>query len=125
MDICITDFQSDDALDFIPALSCLGASQTNVWVRLHDLSSTNHVWVSVRMLVVASMSMNLSCSFEKSCPSNVGISWSMVMVRFDSLWVAHRESMYACMVLCTGSSLDWGAECGWSIMVLYCSFSVS
>ena len=45
----------------------------------------------------------------------------MVVVRLDSLCVACRVSMYACMVLGTGSSLDWGAD--WSNMMRWCIFS--
>ena len=69
-----------------------------------------------------SLSMKQSSNFEESCPSNVGISWSIVVVRLDSHCVVCRVSMYACMVLCTGSSPDWGA--GRSIMVRCCSLSV-
>ena len=49
----------------------------------------------------------------------------MVMVRFDPLCVACKVSMYASIVLCTGSSLGWGAECSWSIIMRCCSLSVS
>ena len=89
----------------------------------HDLASARHVWLFVRMSVMVSMFMNQSSSFEESGSSNVGISWSMVVVRLDPLCVAHRVSVYACMVLCTGASLDWGA--GWSAMVRCCSLFVS
>ena len=54
------------------------------------------------------MSMNQSSNFEESCTSHVGISWSMVLVRLKSLYVACRVSMYARMVLCTGSSMNLG-----------------
>ena len=64
--------------------------------------------LSVRMAVAVSISMNQSSNFEESCPSNVGIPWSMVLVILDSLCVVCRVSMYDCMVLCTDSSLDWG-----------------
>ena len=60
------------------------------------------------MSVVVSISMNQSSNIEESCPSYMGISWCMVVVRLDSLCVVHRVSLYGCMVLCTGSSLDWG-----------------
>ena len=43
--------------------------------------------------------------------------------RLYSLCVACRVFVYACMVLCAGSSLDLGA--GWSVMVRCCSLSVS
>ena len=92
-------------------------------VRLYDLASARHLQLSVRMSAVVSMSMNQTSSFEESCLSNVGISWSMVMVRFDSLCVVCKISVYVCMVLSTGSSLGWGA--GWSIMVRCCFLSVS
>ena len=95
----------------------------HVCVRLHDLASAKCVWLSVRMSGAFSISMNQSSNFKESCPSNVGISWSMVVVRLDSLCVACRVSMYTCMVLCTGSLLDWGA-C-WGTMVRCCSLSVS
>ena len=80
--------------------------------------------LSVRMSAVVSMSMNQSSSFEKSCQSNVGISCTMVMVRFDSLCVVYKVSMYACMVLCTSSLLGCVAECSWSIIVRCCSLYV-
>ena len=56
------------------------------------------------------MSMNQISSFEESCPLNMGISYSMVMVRFAYLCVAHKVSVYACIVLCNGSSLGWGLD---------------
>ena len=55
--------------------------------------------LSVRMSAVVSISMNQSSNFEESCPSNVGISWSMVVVRLDSLCVACRVSVYTYIVL--------------------------
>ena len=48
------------------------------------------------------MSMKQSSHFEESCPSNVGISCSRVMV------------MFACIVVCMGSSLGWGFGSGQS-----------
>ena len=45
------------------------------------------VLLYVRMSAVVSISMNQPSNFEESCPSNVGISWSMVVVRLDSLCV--------------------------------------
>ena len=42
---------------------------------------------------MVSISMNLSSNFGESCPSNVGISGSMVVVRLDSLCVVHTVSM--------------------------------
>ena len=77
-------------------------------MRPHDLALARYVCLSVRISAVVSMSMKQSSSFKESYLSDLGISWSMVMVRFDSLYVLHRMSMYACMVLFTGSSLDWG-----------------
>ena len=47
------------------------------------------------------------------------------MVRFASLCVAHKASVYACIVLYTGSSLGWGVGCGWSFIMRCCSLSVS
>ena len=44
-------------------------------------------------------------------------------MRLDSLCVACNVSVYACMVLCTGSSLDW--EVDWRTMVRCYSLSVS
>ena len=52
--------------------------------------------------------LSQSSSFEESCPSNVGISWSKDVVRFASLSVACKVSVYACIVVCMGSSLGWG-----------------
>ena len=66
------------------------------------------VWFSVRMPAVVSMSMKQSSSFEESCQSNLGMSCSMVVVRFNSLCVACKVSAYTCMVLYTGVSLGWG-----------------
>ena len=80
----------------------------SVQVRPNDLASAKNVQPSVRMSVTVSMSMKEFFSFEESCQSNVGISCSMVVVRFDSLFVAHGVSVFTCMVLCTGSSLGWG-----------------
>ena len=81
--------------------------------------------LSVRMSVAVSMSMNQSSSCEKSCPLNVEISCSMVTVRCDSLCVAHKVSLYAYIVSCIGSSLGFGADYGWSIIVRCCSLSVT
>ena len=64
------------------------------------------------MSVVVSMSMNQSSSFEESFPSNVGISFSRAMV------------IFACMIVCMGSSSNWGFGCGWSVIVRGCSLSV-
>ena len=41
------------------------------------------------------------------------------------LCVLHKVFVYACIVLCTGSSLGWGVGSGWSIIVRCCSLSVS
>ena len=79
-----------------------------MWVRPCDLASGRCVWPSVRMSTVVSMSMNQSSSFEEFCPLNVRIPCNTVMVRFDSLCVACKVSMYDFMILCTGSSLGWG-----------------
>ena len=97
--------------------------QTSVQVRLCDLASARCVQLSARISAVVSISMNQSSNFEESCPSNVGISWSMVVMRFYSLSVTCRVFMYICMVLCTGSSLDLGF-C-WNIIVRCCRLSVS
>ena len=94
----------------------------SVQMRPHDLASARHVWLSVRISLEVPISMNQSPSYEESCPSNVGTSWRMVVVRLDSLCVVCRVSMCAYMVFCTGSSLNWGA--GWSTMVSCCSLSV-
>ena len=45
------------------------------------------------------------------------------MVKLDYPCVVHKMSVYACMVLCTGSLLDVGA--GWSTIVRCCSLSVN
>ena len=55
----------------------------SVQVRPCDLA--RYVQLSISMSVAVSMSMNQSSNFEESSPSNVGISWSMVVVRLDSL----------------------------------------
>ena len=83
------------------------------------------MWLSVRMSVVISMSMSQSSSFEESLPSKVGISCSMVMMRFASLYVACKVYIHACIVLCTGPLLGLGAGCGCSIIVRCCSLYVS
>ena len=89
------------------------------------MASARCVWLSVRMSVAVSISINQSSNFKESCPSNVGISFSMVMVRFASLCVAHKVSVYTSIALCTGSSLGWGDGCGWSIIARCCRLSVS
>ena len=93
VDVCIAEFQSKDALDFIPALPCLGGPMDEHGVRPCDLASTRCMQLSVKISVVFSMSMSQSSSFEESCPSNVGISWSMIVVKFDSLCVAYKVSV--------------------------------
>ena len=70
----------------------------SVWLRPCDLALARCVGLFVRMSVAVSISMDQSSSFKESCPSNVGIFWSMVVVRLDSLYAAHRVSLYACMV---------------------------
>ena len=62
-----------------------------------DLAYARCLWISVRMSAVGSASMNQSSSFEESCPSNVGISCSMFMARFDYFYVACKVSVYACI----------------------------
>ena len=101
------------------------ASQMSVQVRLWDLASARHVWLSVKMSVAVSRSVSQSYSFEESYPLNVGISWSKDVVRVASLCVVHKVSRYACIVVCMGSSLGWGVGCGWSVIVRCCSLSVS
>ena len=67
------------------------------------------MWISVKMSVVISMSMNQSSSFEESCPSNMGISCSRVVMVFAwFLCLAHKMFVYACIVVCMGSSLGGG-----------------
>ena len=46
-------------------------------------------------------------------------------MRFASLSVVHKVSVYACIVLCTGSSLGWEVGCGWSVIVRCYNLSVS
>ena len=121
MDICIAEFLR------MPLISSQHfpvwvSSQMSVWVRPHHLASARHVWFSVRMSAVVSISTNQSSNFKESCPSNVGISWSMIVVRLDFLCVVCRVYVYACMVLCTGSSLDF--ETGWRTIVRCSSLSV-
>ena len=101
------------------------ALQMSVYVSLCDLASARQVQLSVRMSAVVSMSINQSSSFEESCPLNVGISCSTAVVRLASLFVAHKVSVYACIVLCTGSSLGGEAECSWSNIVRCCRLSVN
>ena len=91
---------------FNPRMPLISSQHFPIWVAIWmsilvrpcNLASARHVQLSIKMLVAVSMSMNQSSSFEESCPSNVGISWSMVVVRFDSLCVVHKRSMWACMV---------------------------
>ena len=66
----------------------------SMYLRPHDFASARCVWLSARMSAVVSISMNQSSNYEQSCPSNVRISGSMVVVRFDSICVA-------CKCLCT------------------------
>ena len=73
-----------------------------VWVRPHVLASARHVWLLVKMSGVVSMSINQSSSSEESFPSDVGKTCSRIML------------VFACIVVCTGSSLGWGFGHGWS-----------
>ena len=82
-------------------------------VRPHVLASARHVQLLIKMSVAISMCMNQSSSFELSCPLNVGISCSRVMVIFAYIGV------------CLGSSLGWGFGCGGSIIVRCHSHSAS
>ena len=66
------------------------------------------MWLSVKMSMAVSKSMSQSSSFEESCPSNMGISWSKDVVRFASLCVACMMYVYACIVVCMGSLLGCG-----------------
>ena len=97
------------------------ASWMSVWVRPCYLAFTRCLQLSLRMSIAVSMAMNQSFNFKESCPSHVGISWSMVVVRLDCLCVAQRVSVYDCMVLCTGSLLD--CEAGCNAMVKCCTLS--
>ena len=124
MDI-ISEFKSKDAFDFIQHFPVWVASLMSVWVGPCDLVSGRCMQLSVRMSAAISMSMNKPSSFEESCPSNEEISWNMVVVRFDSLCVACKVSVYTYMVLHTDSSLGWGFKCSLSIIGRYCSLSVS
>ena len=75
-----------------------------MWIRLWDLASPRHVWLSIKMSIGVSRSVSQSSNFEESCPSNVGISWSKDVVRFASLCVTWKVSVYGCVAVCTGSS---------------------
>ena len=106
------------------------------------LTSSQHfpVWVALQVTVQVIWSQPGMCSSLLRCQclflclqtspltlrSPVHQMWgylgSMVVVRFDSLCVACKVSVYACMVLCMDSSVGW-STC-WSIMVRYCSLSV-
>ena len=101
------------------------ALQMSVWVRLHDLTSAKHVWLSVRMSVAVSMSMNESSSFEESCPSNMGISWEH---GHGEVWFSLGCVQGVCV--CLHHFVHWfltrlGGKCGWSIIVKCCSLSES
>ena len=95
----------------------------SVQLRLHELASTMHVQLSIRMSADVSISMNQFFNFKQSHPSNVGISWNMVIVRLSSFCGMYRVSVYACKVLCISSPLDLGAD--WSAMVTCCRLSVN
>ena len=101
------------------------ASQMSVWVRPHDLALSRHVWLSVRMSAVVSMSMNQSSNFEESCPSNVGISWSIVVLRLDSFCCTQGVCLCMPEWFCA-LVLHWTeGGAGWSTMVRFCTLSVS
>ena len=100
------------------------ASQMSEQVRACDLASARPVHLSVRISAAVSISMNQCSSFEEPCPSNVGISCSMVMVRFDSLCVACKVSIHLHGFV-HRFLIRLGAECVWSIIVRCCSLSVS
>ena len=89
----------------------LRAFWMTAWVRQQKLASARHVQLSVKMSVAVSRSMSQSSSFEESCVSNMGISWSKDMVMFASLCVA-------CKVFV-------GFGYGWSLILRYFSLSVS
>ena len=94
-------------------------------VRPWDLASARYVWLPVKMSMVVCRSVSQSSNFEEPCPSNVGILWSKGVVRFASLCVVCKVSMYVCTVVCMGLFLGWGIGCGWSVVVRCCSLSVS
>ena len=95
------------------------ALQISVWVRLCNLASS----FMCSFLLGYLWSMNQSSKLKESCPLNVGISLSMIMVRFDSLCVASREVCACLHGFVHWSSLDLGA--GWNTIVKCCSLSVS
>ena len=80
----------------------------SMWVRPCDLASVRHVQLSVRMSAVVSVSMNQSSSFEGSCPSTVGISWTWLQ------WGLIPSVLHArCLCRCAwfyalNSSWAWG-----------------
>ena len=45
------------------------------------MALARHVELSVKMSVAVTMSMNQSSNLDKSCPSNLGISWGMFVFR--------------------------------------------
>ena len=96
-----------------------------VWVRPWDLASARCVWLSVKMSAVVSRSVKQSSNFEESCPLNVGVSWRKDVLRFASLCMAHKVSVYACIVVCMGSSLSRGIGSGWSVIMRCFRLSVS
>ena len=110
-------------LSYSQHFSAWRALQMSMWVRPWDLGFARNVQLSVKMSAAVSRSMSQFINFEVSCPSNMGMYWSKVVVRFDSLCVACKVSMYACIVVCKGSlgrgSLMW-LECHSEVLQSIC-----
>ena len=94
-----------------------------VHIRPWNLVPVRCVWLSVKMSAVVSGSVIQVSSFEDSLLSNVGISCSKDVVRLASLSVVCKVSLYTHRAVCPVSSLGWGVECGWSVIVRCCSLS--
>ena len=93
VDAGIAGIQSQDAFDFIPAIPRFGG--------FADECVSEAMWFCLSQACLAFCWDVSSCLYihepvfqtKESWPSNERISSSMVVVRFDSLCVAHRVSM--------------------------------
>ena len=124
--MCIFALQSFNLrmpFDFIPTLPCLGGLVDEcvgeaTWLGIgqmcvtfcQDVSSGPYIHEPVLQLWRV-LSIKCEDILEDGC-GEIGFPLGYMQV-----------SVYACMVLCTGSSLD--SRVGWSAMVRCCSLSVS
>ena len=91
----------------------------SVLVKLHDLASARHVWLSFKMSAAILKSLSQSSNLVVSHPSNVGLSWEYRLVRF--IWCG---VMYYCIAVYRGSSIGLEVGHGWRVTASCCSLLV-